>query len=109
MANHPLAKAAREVNAYAEAHGLEATGEYYDLKYEDVMYIADQRALRALYAQYGINLNPNYPMVLQLSPEQLKQHVLLMAAYMDGLVIGWRAKEIAENEKKADSTSHRDA
>jgi hypothetical protein len=99
MAEHPLAKAAREVNARAETDGLDATIEHYDLKTEDVQYIAEQRALRALYAAQGINLNPNYPMVLQLSPDQLKLMVTLQAAYMDGLVIGWRAKEIVTEEK----------
>jgi hypothetical protein len=95
MAFHPLAKAARETNTYAEQHGLEATCEHYDLKVEDVQYIAEQRALRALYAQYGINLNSPKAMMLNLTTKQIKQHITLMAAYMDGLVIGWRAKEIA--------------
>jgi hypothetical protein len=109
MANHPLAKAAREVNKYAEDNGLEATCERYDLKHEDVYYMAEQRALRALYARYGVNLNPNYPMMMQLSPEQMAQHVNLTAAYMDALVIGWRAKEIADEEKKADRPDGRPA
>jgi hypothetical protein len=94
MASHPLARAAREVNAYAETHDLEATCEHYGLKLEDVMYIAEQRALRALYSQYGINLNAPSPMILKLTPEQAKQHLTLTTAYMDSLVIGWRAREM---------------
>jgi hypothetical protein len=44
LRDHPLAKAEREVNAYAETHGLEANCEHYDLKQQDVRYIPEQRA-----------------------------------------------------------------
>ena len=102
MADHPLAKAARELNAYAEKHGLKATIEHCDLKFEDVTYLAEQRALRALYAKTGINLNPNYSMTLQMTTQQVFDLAHLTAAYMDSLMIGWRAKEIADEEKAAD-------
>jgi hypothetical protein len=36
MRDHPLAIAAREVNDYAERHGLEETCAHYDLNVEDV-------------------------------------------------------------------------
>jgi hypothetical protein len=99
MRDHPLAQAAREVNDYAEKHGLEATCEHYDLKQEDVQYMAEQRALRALYARYGINLNsPAKAVLFNLTPEQAMQHINLTAAYMDALVIGWRAREIKDRD-----------
>jgi hypothetical protein len=108
MAQHPLAIAAREVNSYAETHGLEETCEYYDLKQEDVHYIAEQRALRALFAFKGINLNPTHAMVMSLSSAEIAQQIRLAAAYMDGLVIGWRAREIQyENEAAEDSERNR--
>lgn len=94
MADHPLAQAAREVNDYAEKHGLEETCEHYGLKVGDVKYIAEQRALRAIYAFRGINLNLQEPALLLLSPNEQMLALKLTAAYMDALVIGWRAREI---------------
>jgi hypothetical protein len=98
MVNHPLAQAAREVNDYAEKHGLEETCEHYGFKIEDVRYIAEQRALRAIWAFKGINLNSPHPMLLELRPQDLPIYIQLTAAYMDGLVIGWRAKDFYINE-----------
>lgn len=96
MANHPLAQAAREINDYADHHGIAETVEHYGLKTEDVRYIADQRALRAVYAFKGVNLNITEPVVLSLSPGEKALHLQLASAYMDALMIGWRAKEISD-------------
>ena len=98
MKDHPLAQAAREVNAYAEKHGLEETCEHYGLKIADVRYIAEQRALRALYAFRGINLNMTEPTILGLMQKDIPTYIQLTAAYMDGLVIGWRAKDFHIND-----------
>lgn len=97
MAMHPLAQSAREVNAYSEKHGLKETCEHYDLRMADVRYMAEQRALRALYAFKGVNLNMTEPAIFALSPDEMPVYIQLTAAYMDGLVIGWRGKEI-QNE-----------
>jgi hypothetical protein len=94
MKDHPLAQAAREVNAYAEKHGLEETCEHYGFKIEDVKYIAEQRALRAIYAFRGVNLNMKEPQIVGLTRAEIPTYIQLTAAYMDALVIGWRAKEI---------------
>ena len=94
MAQHPLAKAAREVNDYAETHGLNETCERYNLATEDVRYIAEQRAYRVLWAIKGINLNLKEHRILLLSAKEKEMLMSLTMAYMDGLVIGWRANEL---------------
>lgn len=98
MANHPLTQAAREVNQYSETHGLEETCEHYNLKVEDVRYVAEQRAFRAIAASQGINMKTQEDLDrVMILPSQL---IAFTAAYMDGLVIGWRAREIMEEENK---------
>jgi hypothetical protein len=98
MADHPLAKAAREVNAYADEHTTEETCQHYDLRAEDVAYVAEQRALRALYAAKGINLGLTQPAIINLSVEDRLQMIPLIAAYMDALVIGWRANQFRDTK-----------
>ena len=93
MAQHPLAQAARETNSYAETHGLEETIERYDLTMADVRYMAEQRALRALWAFRGLNLNLREPTILELKPQDMPMYIKLTSAYMDGLLIGWVARE----------------
>ena len=94
MAKHPLAIAAREVNDLAEKKDLAETIEQYDLKLPDLLYMANQRALRGVYAAKGINLNLKEAVEIALSPEEKRLHVTLTSCYMDGLLIGWRAREI---------------
>lgn len=94
MVNHPMAISARETNSYAEKHGIEETCEHYNLNVEDVRYMAEQRALRVIYARRGINLNMKTHEILSLTLEEANLQLSLMMAYMDGLVIGWRAREI---------------
>lgn len=98
MAQHPLAKAAREVNAHAEKHGLHDTCEHYGFKTDDVHYMAEQRALRAIYAFKGVNLNLSEPAVFMLDRQDQEMMVKLASAYMDGFLIGWRARAIADQE-----------
>jgi hypothetical protein len=99
--NHPLAVASKEVNDYAETHGLDATCKHYGLTQEDVHYIAMQRALRAVFAFYGRNFNPKQLETVQLSATEIKDQIKYAAAYMDGLVIGWRAREIHDEQTKS--------
>jgi hypothetical protein len=99
MADHPLSVAAREVNAYAEKHGLQETCEHYNLAVEDIRYMAEQRGLRVLWARRGKNLNIEVATILALTTEESEALLMLTAGYMDALVIGWRAREIqAERE-----------
>lgn len=94
MKDHPLSQAAREINDGPDRHDLAKTCANHGLKLDDVVYMAEQRALRALYARYGINLQLQKPAVLSLSKADEALMPTLIAAYMDGLLIGWRGKEI---------------
>lgn len=98
MAAHPMAQAARETNAYCEKHGLDRSCQHYDLETADVAYLAEQRAYRVLYALRGINFNPTEVTVLPLTAREISLLPMLITAYMDGLVIGWRAREIKQEE-----------
>lgn len=98
MASHPLAKAAREVNDYSGKHGLHDTCEHYGFKTDDVHYMAEQRALRAIFAFKGINLNLSEPAAFMFDRPDHEMMVKLAAAYMDGFLIGWRARVIADQE-----------
>lgn len=91
MANHPLAVAAREVNDRAEKEGLNATCAHYNLKPEDLAYVAEQRGLRAIMLQAK---TPTVPTPIKLDMAQLKLLLIVSAAIMDALVIGWRAREV---------------
>ena len=95
MANHPLTRAAREVNDYSGKYGIHETCEHYDLTVEDVRYLAEQRAMRAIYAFRGVDLMLKEVTVLAFSHEEIGLMNKLTAAYMDGIMIGWRGKEIS--------------
>lgn len=102
---HPLTEAARIVNAMSEERGLEATLEWLDLGTGtgEVAYLAEQRALRAIAAQaVGLNmgLNPGLDeataQAIVRTPLWRDMRMLLVACYMDGMAIGWKAREIAD-------------
>jgi hypothetical protein len=93
IADHPLARASREVNEYCEKHGLPETCALVGLKFDDLLYMARQRALRSLFATYGRNFNPKKPTSIQLSPSEERLLLALTMSCMDGLVIGWRAQQ----------------
>jgi hypothetical protein len=100
MQNHPLARAARETNDRADQRGLIPTIRSYGLEAADLRYMAEQRALRALFASYGRNLQLKHPTTFQLSPSEERLMQTLVSAYMDGILIGWRGKEIETNGKQ---------
>lgn len=95
---HPLTRAAREVNAYADEHGIAATLEWLgiDASPEEVAYLAQQRAYRAVYALRGINLDSEDVVELDFSPQDIKLIEVLVPAYMDAFTIGWKGHEIKQ-------------
>jgi hypothetical protein len=100
MRDHPLAVAAREINdELCEKYGLQGTCEKCGLKLPDIAYMAEQRALRALFASYGRNLQLKRVDTFQLSDSELSLLKTLTSAYIDGLLIGWRAREIYEQQQ----------
>lgn len=106
--DHPLMKAAREVNDSTEAHGLAATVEdgLKLCKLGQLRYVAEQRALRAFAARYlGYNMghkpeqDEEVARMMVKTEQWLKLSSLVVAAYMDGISIGYRAREIAAEDK----------
>jgi hypothetical protein len=101
-ADHPLTRAARENNAAAEVDGteavLDAIGILDDASVEQIYYLAEQRALRALAARYG-EINPTGQVAL--TPEENALMPMLIGAYLDGIAIGWRGQQYASEEVAA--------
>jgi hypothetical protein len=106
MRDHPLAVAAREINdELCEKYGLQGACEKCGLKLPDLIYMAEQRALRALFASYGRNLQLKRVDTFQLSESEERLCRTLTSAYMDGLLIGWRAREIYEQQQQTTKAS----
>lgn len=107
--DHPLTEAARAVNAFAEEQGVEATLEWMgmEVKPEELAYLCEQRAMRAVAAAlHAVNLgsfgSENDEEVAQMiinSPEWKNWRMVLMACVMDGMTIGWRARQIVDQEE----------
>lgn len=97
--NNPLTIAAREANAYAGEHGLEDTLEWAGMPAGpgELAYLAEQRAIRALFAAFhGVDLDLPVPAIVHLSDQERALLPLVMSAYLDGFVIGWRGRAIHE-------------
>lgn len=102
---HPLAEAARVVNAVAEERGLDAALEWLGIKIGpgELAYLAEQRALRAV-AAAGLNLNlgtlgkpfdDQVAAAILRTPLWRDEQMLLVGLHMDGVVIGWKGRELA--------------
>jgi hypothetical protein len=96
LADWPLVRAARELNAEAEEVGVGATVERHGLDMDKLQHIADQRAMRAVFARHGVNLNPDKPVLFDFTDEDKAMLPLLMAVSMEGMLIGWYGRELAE-------------
>jgi hypothetical protein len=101
MEFHPMAVAARDINDYADIHGMRKTCLDNGIEPEDLRYIAEQRAIRVLCASYGRNLQLKKVTTMQFSANELAQIKMIAIAYMDALMIGWKAKEIDAAKKSA--------
>jgi hypothetical protein len=92
-----LIQASADSDALAEEIGLIPAIEQIGLSFEDVKYVAEQRALRALYVSTGredqlrewANGTEDFPAV-DLDPEERNQVKLLTACYLDGITLGAR-------------------
>ncbi len=91
----PLAVAARETNAYAEQHGLEATLLWLGLTAGpgEVAYLGEQRALRAVAAAtLGLpDVDEQVARAIVETPLWRDMRMLLVGVFMDGVAIGARA------------------
>lgn len=98
---HPLAQACRAVDEQSHAEDWNAVMATMEMDGDALIYVADQRALRVTI------LTSRGPMgleVMQLSgsvvltPQEKETHKRLMLVAMDCMAIGWRGRQIQENE-----------
>lgn len=101
---HPLTEAARYVNAYNDEHGFAETVRWLDMEAsaEEISYLAEQRALRAIAASMGVSLGSDPVRDEQVArsiistPLWRDMQPLLIACYLDGIAIGWKGRELKE-------------
>lgn len=91
--DHPLASAARDIDALSEEHGFDFIFKTLGLEKDDVIYVAQQRALRLalLHAGRGDLLGGTKPQTIP--PGLVDKHMLqaLTIMCLDGMAIGWKA------------------
>jgi hypothetical protein len=93
-------QAARYGDADAEEHGLKAAIRKQGIDFEAFKHLADQRALRnVLMRRPGFDPSASEPFPVMLDPLEKAAHVAFMAAYWDGLYIGWRARGLENRER----------
>jgi hypothetical protein len=99
--NDPLAVASRNTDALAEEHGLEKACEILDIDLNALRYMVEQRGMRAFFARRGVS--PDYTVLTPIgfTPEEYAEVVILAAAVMDGIAIGWEARRILRGREEA--------
>jgi hypothetical protein len=95
MKDHPLGLAARYNDADCEERGFPAVFPALGLEMDDVIYLAQQRALRVLTGEMDTTKPIPVP---PLSARDMQQLVTLQACILDGIVIGWRGHQIAQRD-----------
>lgn len=94
--NHPLMEAARYNDAQAEEAGVKHAIEALGLTWDDVMYVAEQRALRIVLLQRGDGsleaAAGGQPFTLDDNDRAAMRVVAL--ASLDGIALGWNAARI---------------
>lgn len=99
MKTHPLGIAARYNDADVEEHSFAETIGRQGLTLEDVMHIAEQRAIRALYVELGRDMSifkQREPQRMQFTGEERDRLIILQAAVIDGILIGWRGRSLKD-------------
>lgn len=102
MRDHPLGIAARYNDAECEEHGLGIVIDKQGLELADVIYLAQQRALRALWIELGRDMaifKSSVPVGMPLTSAERRRLVTLQAFIMDGILIGWRARGLSDEAK----------
>jgi len=101
--NHPLVEAARYTDAQGTEHGLEGFVAHAGMDMDTLMHIAKQRSLRvALVRSRGPEemyriASQSEAVDVRLSREEEAEMFAFLPAYMDGLMIGWEARRLADN------------
>jgi len=107
MKDHPLMLAARYNDARAEEVGVEAVLEQMGLALADVVYLAEQRALRVVAVfstrpeMKRLLVNTNRPMAVpRMHDHERRVFQIAQTAYLDAIAIGYKAREIATRAKE---------
>jgi hypothetical protein len=96
---YALAQAGADGDAVTEERGLEGAVTDLGISLEDLRYVAEQRALRAVLASAGrqdelkrLTSDRSFASV-KLTPEEQKQMALFTATYLDGIALGVRYQQ----------------
>lgn len=100
---HHLAQAAADNDSMAEEGGIQMALTRLGLNVEDVFYVAEQRALRAVMVESGRlpelqrahRSGSVRPQGFAMSAMEKRKMMLYQAMYADAIAIGWRAKELS--------------
>lgn len=94
--SHPLLMAARYNDAECQDHGLEGTITKHGLDLDDLIYVAEQRALRLVLIHSGRfnEINPTKATAIVLNSAEQSEVERLIPLYLDAIFLGWRAKEM---------------
>src|SRR3954451_20411128 len=95
MKDHVLGIAARYNDAEAEEHGFADFVQSQGLTVADVMYLAEQRAIRVLYVATGRDMSifgGREPRAIELSGDDRLKVIAFQSAELDGMLIGWRGR-----------------
>lgn len=101
------AEAWKEASRYADAlageGGLEHAAELASVEISELVYVAEQRALRALLVQTGRlgEVDVRNLSAVALSPQERRWLRLATVVALDGLFIGWLAHKLATTKEEA--------
>src|SRR5687768_1332791 len=90
MTSDQLSAACRENDLRADLGGFPSAAKSLGVDPEDLLYIAEQRAMRLVMKRWGIEI-PTVKREIQFNSLQLEEIKLLTAASADGIAIGLRA------------------
>lgn len=96
--DHPLAMAARELDTISEEQGFRALFETLGLDREDVIYMAQQRALRVALIVAGRTDLLGHDKLMEIPQGVIDPGLLqdLTLCALDSINIGWKARGISD-------------
>lgn len=103
MKDHPLGIASRYNDAECEEHGFKEVIQRQGLEFSDVMYAAEQRAIRILWIALDRDLaifkEPGFIVLPRLTMAERRSLVTYQSAELDGMMIGWRAANLESSDR----------
>lgn len=106
MKDHPLGIASRYNDAECEEHGFKEFIKQQGLEFSDVMYAAEQRAIRVLWIALGRDMDifkePGFVVLPRLTMAERRSLVAYQSAELDGMMIGWRAAKLEKSDRASE-------